>query len=107
MVPYVKAHSDEPVENHNGEPDVGCSPPRDRKRRITEGCELTPVKCENAHGHAVLDTKQLIDRGIVGSYPADPGEARESSEEIGRQKIYKIDQKRQIEIISQGKKYSL
>jgi hypothetical protein len=53
---------------------------------------LAPVKGEYTHGHAMGDTKQVIDLGIVGSYPADPGEAGKSGEEIGREEVYDNNQ---------------
>jgi hypothetical protein len=35
----------------------------------------------------MADPKELVDRGIVWSYPANPRKARESGEEIGRQEV--------------------
>ena len=84
---HVKNGGDEPVEKDNGETNVGCSPPRDGKRRAIVG-DLTPVKCEDTHRQTVGDTKQLVDFSIVGSKPADPGEAREGGKEIGRYEVY-------------------
>jgi len=83
---HVKNGSEEPVEKDNGESNVGCSPPRDGKRRASVG-NLTPVKGEDTHGHAVIDAEQLVDFDVVGSYPADPGKTRESGEEIGGQEV--------------------
>jgi len=85
--PHIKNDSDEPVEKDDCEANVGCDPPRKDKRRCHIG-NLAPVKGEDTHGHAMRDPKQLVNLNIVGSYPADPGEARESGEEIGGQKIY-------------------
>ena len=82
-MPHVENGSDDPVENDDGEANVSCGPPRADKRRIFEG-DLTPVKCEDTHGHAVCDSEQLINNTIVGSYPAYPGEARESGKKIRR-----------------------
>ena len=81
-MPHVENGSHDPVENDDGEA-VGCDPPTDVERRAVVG-DLTPVKCEDTHGHAVCDSEQLIDHAIVGSYPADPGEARESGKKIRR-----------------------
>ena len=86
-MPHVDNGGDDPVENDDGEANVSCDPPRSGKRRTGVG-DLTPVECENTHGHAVCDAEQLIDHTIVGSHPAYPGEARESGEEIGRQEVY-------------------
>ena len=83
---HVKNGGEEPVEEDNGETDVGCGPPRDGKRRAVV-CDLAPVKGENAHRQAVSDAEQLVDFGVVGSHPAHPGEAREGGEEIGRQEV--------------------
>jgi hypothetical protein len=84
---HVKNGCDEPVEKDNGQTNVGRSPPRDGKRRAIVG-DLTPVEGEDAHGQAVGDTEQLVDLCIVGSHPAYPGEARESGEDIRREKVY-------------------
>src|SRR6266850_8225861 len=85
--PHVKNDSDEPVEKNDCEANVSCYPPRGGKRRYKVG-DLAPVKGEDTHGHTMHNPKQLVDLNIVVSYPADPGEARESGEEIGGQKIY-------------------
>jgi hypothetical protein len=85
--PHVKNDGYEPVEKNDCEANVGCDPPRGGKRRYKIG-DLAPVESEDTHGHAVRNPKQLVNLNIVGSYPADPGEARESSEEIGGQEIY-------------------
>ena len=84
---HVKNGSEEPVEQDNGDSNVGCSPPRDGKRRANVGY-LTPVKGEDTHGHAVSDAEHLVDFDIFGSHPADPGEGRKSGKEIGRQEVY-------------------
>ena len=54
---HIKNRSDEPVEKEDGEANVCRSPPRAGKRRAIEGNDLTPVKGEDAHGHAVSDAK--------------------------------------------------
>ena len=51
-IPYVKNGSEDPVEKDDGEANINCSPPRDGKRRNVVG-DLTPVECEDTHGHAV------------------------------------------------------
>jgi hypothetical protein len=84
---HIKNRSDDPVEKEDAEADVCRSPPRVDKRRAGKGSDLTPVEGEDAHGHAVSDTEQLVDFHIVGSYPADPGKTRESGEEIGWQEV--------------------
>ncbi len=83
---YVENGNDEPVKKCDSEPPVGRSPPRDDKRGAGE-CYLTPVEGENTHGQTVADPKELVDLGIVWSYPANPRKARESGEEIGRQEV--------------------
>ena len=85
--PHIKNDGDEPVEKDDCKANIGRDPPRDGKRRYIVG-DLTPVEGEDTHGHTVRNPKQLVDLNIVGSYPADPGEGRESSEEIGGQEIY-------------------
>ena len=85
-MPHVENGSDDPVENDDGEANVGCDPPRNGKRRTVVG-DLTPVKCEDTHGHAVCDSEQLINNTIVGGYPADPGEVRESGKKIRREEV--------------------
>ena len=85
--PHVENDGDKPVEKDEWEANVGCDPPRDGKRRYAIG-DLAPVEGEDTHGHALPNPKQLVNLDIVGSNPADPGEARESSEEIGGQEIY-------------------
>ena len=81
--PHIENGSDDPVEYDDSKANVGCDPPRSCERRTHVG-DLTPVKCEDSHGHAVCDSEQLINNTIVGSYPAYPGEVRESSKEIRR-----------------------
>ena len=75
---YVENREEDPVEKNNGDFNVGHSPPRGGKSGAPEGSDLTPVKGENAHGQTMGDAKQLVNLGIVGSYPANPREARES-----------------------------
>ncbi len=89
--PHVKNGSDDPVENDDGDANVSSGPPWNSKGR-TVVRDLTPVECEDTHGHAVCDTEQLIDHTIVGGHPADPGEARERCEEVGRQEVYDNNQ---------------
>ena len=84
---HVKNGSEEPVEKDNGDSNVGCSPPRDGKRRASVGY-LTPVKGEDTHSHPVSDAEQMVDFDIVWSHPADPGEARKSGEEIRGKEVY-------------------
>jgi len=85
-VSHVENGYEEPVEKDDSDPDVGCGPPRDGKGRSDEG-DLTPVEGEDTHGQAMDDAKELVDGRIVGCYPANPREVRESGEEIGRQEI--------------------
>ena len=85
-MPHVENGSDNPVENDDSEANVSCAPPRNGERRAVVG-DLTPVECEDTHGHAVCDSEQLINYTIVGSYPADPGEARESGKKIRREEV--------------------
>ena len=71
---------------------VLAAAPRSGKRRAAEGADLTPVEGEDAHAHVIDDPKQLVDGDIVGSYPAGPGEARQSGEETGGQEVYANNQ---------------
>ena len=82
-MPHIKNGGNDPVENNDGEANVSCGPPRGKKRRTVVG-NLTPIECEDTHGHAMCNSEQLIDHTIVGSNPADPGKCRESGKEIGR-----------------------
>ena len=77
---YVEYREEDPVEKHDGDSNVGLSPPRGGKRGALEGNDLAPVKGENTHGQTMGNAKQLVNLGIVGSYPANPREARESGE---------------------------
>ena len=86
MPSYVENGNEEPVEKCDTETHVGCRPPRVGKRGASEG-DLTPVEGENTHGKAMCNPEELVDLGIVRSYPANPGKARERGEEIGRQKV--------------------
>ena len=75
---YVENWDEEPVEKCDAEARVGRSPPRSGKRGAGEG-DLTPVKSENTHGQTMVDSKELVDLGIVRSHPANPRKARESA----------------------------
>jgi hypothetical protein len=86
MPSYIENGNEEPVEKYDTEARVGRSPPRGYKRGASIG-DLTPVEGENAHGQTMADPKELVDLGIVWSYPANPRKGRESSEEIGRQEV--------------------
>ena len=55
-ISHIKNRNDEPVEKEDGKTNVCRSPPRGGKRRANVGY-LTPVKGEDAHGHAVSDAK--------------------------------------------------
>jgi hypothetical protein len=83
VLSYVENRNEEPVEKCDTDARVGRSPPRGAKRGAREG-DLTPVEGENTHGQTMVDPKDLVDLGIVWSYPANPGKARERGEEIGR-----------------------
>ena len=97
--PHIKDGSNDPVEHDDSEANVSCGPPRDGKRR-NDVRDLTPVECEDTHGHAVCDAEQLIDHTIVGGHPTDPGETRERCKEIGRQEVYDNNQS-----VSKGKPF--
>jgi hypothetical protein len=85
---YIENGNEEPVEKCDIEANVGRSPPRGVRWGEGEG-DLTPVEGENTHGQTMGDPKELVDLGIVWSYPANPRKGRESGEEIGRQEVYK------------------
>jgi len=70
--------SDDPVEKDDGEANVSCSPPQDEM--VVR--DLTPVGCEDTHGHVVSCMTPNNDHTIVGGHPADPGEARENDKEM-------------------------
>jgi hypothetical protein len=86
VVSHVENGDNEPVENDDGDADVGCGPPRDGKGRSDVG-DLTPIEGEEAHRHSMVYAKQLVYRRVVGGYPTNPREVGESGEEIGRQEI--------------------
>jgi hypothetical protein len=71
MPSYVENGNEEPVEKCDTEAHVGRSPPRGPQRGVYEG-DLTPVEGENTHGQTMPDPKELVDLGIVWSYPANP-----------------------------------
>jgi len=83
---HIENGNEEPVEKRDGDANIGRSPPRDGKRGVREG-DLTPVEGENTHAQTMADPKELVDLGIVWSYPANPRKGRESGEEIGRQEV--------------------
>jgi hypothetical protein len=86
MPSHVKNGNEEPVEKCDIEAHVGRSPPRGGKGGL-EICDLTPVEGENTHGQTMADPEELVDLGIVWSYPANPRKTRESGEEIGREEV--------------------
>jgi len=84
--PHIENGKEEPVEKCDGDANIGHGPPRDSQRGAIEG-DLTPVEGENTHGQTMGDPKELVDLGIVWSYPANPRKTRESREEIGWQEV--------------------
>ena len=86
MPSYVENGDEEPVEKCDTDALVGRSPPRNGKGGAGEG-DLTPIKGGDTHGQTMGDSKELVDLGIVWSYPANPRKARESGKEIGRQEV--------------------
>jgi hypothetical protein len=72
MWSYVENRNEEPVEKCDGEANVGHSPPRDGKRGAVEGYDLTPVEGEHTHCQTMADTEELVDFGVVWSYPTNP-----------------------------------
>ena len=83
---YIENGNEEPVEKCDTKACVGRSPPRDGKGGFDEG-DLTPVEGENTHGQSMANPKELVDLGVVWSYPANPRKARKSGEEIGRKEV--------------------
>ena len=86
MPSHVENGNEEPVEKRNTDAHVGRSPPRSSQRGVGEG-DLTPIEGEDTHGQTMTDPKELVDLGIVWSYPANPRKARESGKEIGWQEV--------------------
>ena len=74
MPSYIENGNDEPVKKCDSEAPVGRCPPRGDKWGARESY-LTPVERENAHGQTMVDPKELVDLGIVWSYPANPRKA--------------------------------
>jgi hypothetical protein len=74
MPPYVENGNKEPVKKCDTDARVGRSPPRDSQRGAREG-NLTPVEGESTHSQTMADPKELVDFGIVWSYPANPRKA--------------------------------
>jgi hypothetical protein len=83
---HIENGNEEPVEKCDGDANIGRNPPRDVKSGADEG-NLTPVEGESTHSQTMGDPKELVDLGIVWSYPANPRKGRESGEEIGRQEV--------------------
>jgi hypothetical protein len=83
---HIENGNEEPVEKCDGDANIGRSPPRDGKWGAVVR-DLAPVEGENTHGKTMGNPKELVDLGIVWSYPAKPRKARETSEEIGRQEV--------------------
>ena len=54
---HIKSGEEGPVKKHNSDASVGHSPPRGGERGATEGCNLTPIKGENAHGQTMGDAE--------------------------------------------------
>lgn len=53
-----------PVEQHKANHDMDFCPPRGHERRASVG-NLGPVKCEETHAEAGIDTKELIEDDII------------------------------------------
>jgi hypothetical protein len=83
---YIENWNKEPVEKHDSGARVGRNPPGGGKRVADEG-DLTPVEGEDTQGQTMANPEELVDLGIVWSYPASPRKARESGEKIGRQEV--------------------
>ena len=84
---YIKNWDKEPSKKDDSDTNVGSRPPRGGKRRATEGSDLTPVKGQDAHGHAVGDTEHLIDLDVVGRDPTHPREAGQGREQVSWKEI--------------------
>jgi hypothetical protein len=76
---HVENGNEKPVEKCDSEAHVCRSPPRCGKRGANEG-DLTPVEGDHTHGQTMPDPKELVDLGIIWSYPASPRKDRESGE---------------------------
>ena len=74
MVSHIEDGNEEPIEKCDGDAGIGRGPPRGAKGGAEER-DLTPVEGENTHGQTMANPKELVDRGIVWSYPANPGKA--------------------------------
>jgi hypothetical protein len=83
---YIENGNEEPVEKYDGNADIGRSPPRNGKRGAVVR-DLAPVEGENTHGESMCGPKELVDLGIVWSYPANPRKVREGNEEVGGQEV--------------------
>jgi hypothetical protein len=67
----IEYRDEKPVEENDGEANVGSCPPWTEKRGAVVG-DLTPVEGYETHIEAMSNTEQLIDLDIIRSDPADP-----------------------------------
>ena len=72
MMTNIEDRDEEPVEEHDGDANVGSGPPWVNKWGVIKGGDYTPVKSYVAHTQAVSDSENLVDLDIVGGDPADP-----------------------------------
>ena len=68
----IEDRDKEPVEEDDGDANVGSGPPWVSKWGASKSGNYTPVKTYEAHTQAVSDSEDLVDFGIVGGDPADP-----------------------------------
>jgi hypothetical protein len=72
---HIENGNEEPVEECDGDANIGRSPPRDGKRGAVVR-DLAPVEGENTHGKTMCNPEELVDLGIVWGHPANPRKAR-------------------------------
>ena len=68
----IEDRDEEPVEEHDGDANVGSGPPWENKWGFSKAGNYTPVESYEAHTQAVSDSKDLVDLDIVGGDPANP-----------------------------------
>ena len=72
MMTNIEDRDKEPVEEDDGDANIGSGPPWVNKRGASKGGNHTPVESYEAHAQAVSDSKDLVDLDIVGGDPANP-----------------------------------
>ena len=98
-VGVIQDGAEDPVEADKASKGMDLCPPRHNEGICGPG-NLCPVKSEDAHTQAIVDTKELVDDDIIGGDPADPVEVGESGEEIAGKEEEEKGGHAEIDIVS-------